>query len=214
MRWKQSKICWLLFFSLCPLTSPPSRTSWSSVTIRTMLLAFALVSAHLTRQVSSAASSTAAAAEAPLRRLVEAPVLVFWTAIGSTSAPPDTHKHTHAHSCLAALDPGEGNAVARCTHTQSLRKWSWSYDQRGGVSGGSEHRVQIRFTQLLYNSFIKSAAFLKPQWPTMMIWCEVHITSRFLIFTFIFDLFLSENINLPVLVSVWVTMVAMWSINI
>lgn len=53
-----------------------------------------------------------------------------------TSAPPDTHTHTDAHSCSAVLDPGGENAVARCTHTHSLRKWSWSYDQSEGGEGG------------------------------------------------------------------------------
>lgn len=93
MRRKSLLLCYFIF--LCPLTSPPSRTSWSSVTIRTMLLAFALVSSHLPRQVSSADSSTVTAAEAPLRRLVDAPVLILWTAIGSPR-----HKHTHARTEL------------------------------------------------------------------------------------------------------------------
>lgn len=64
-----------------------------------------------------------------------------------TSAPPNTHTNTHwhtrthAHSCLAAFVSSGGKVVARWTHTQSLRKWSWSYDQRGGGGVAAQNTV-------------------------------------------------------------------------
>lgn len=139
---KRVQVCWFLFFFfLCPLTSPPSTTSWSSVTMRTMLLAFALDSAHLTRQMSSADISTVTAAEAPLRRLVEAPVLIFWTAIGSPE-----HQRTHAQALGCEWTQWRKRCRTLETHAEfeEVKLIIWS--ERRRRSDGSEHRVQIRFT--------------------------------------------------------------------
>lgn len=60
---------------------------------------------------------------------------------GHAQTHTDTHARTHAHSCLAAFVSSGGKVVARWTHTQSLRKWSWSYDQRGGGGVAAQNTV-------------------------------------------------------------------------
>lgn len=110
----------LLFF--CPLTSPPSTTSWSSVTISTMLLALTRGSAHLTRQVSSAGSSRSVTeAAAPLRSLLEPPVPSVRAAIGPpqhhrahTNTHGDTRTHTAVGVCLAPVE----ETLSHAGHTQ------------------------------------------------------------------------------------------------
>lgn len=166
----------LLFF--CPLTSPPSRTSWSSVTIRTMLLGLLLGSAHLTRQVSSAGSSrSVTAAEAPLRRLLATPVPIVSAAIGPpqhhrahTNTRGDKRTHTAVGLCLAPVEEKLTHAVH--TRFEEVKSIIWSQRRR---SDGSEHGVPFKFTQLLNNSFWKSANTLKP--PTThhddMIWYDI-----------------------------------------
>lgn len=85
-----------------PLTIPPSRTSWSSATMRTMLLGLAPLgsAAHLTQQVSSADSSVTAAAWLLCGETV-APCPLLRPAMSglhSTGARWNTHSHTHTHA--------------------------------------------------------------------------------------------------------------------
>lgn len=111
------------------LTIPPSCRSWSSATISTMLLGLA-PSAHLTQQVSCAASSArsaAAAGSCALRRLPLAPAPILGPAIAGSGAPrADTFLVKRGFvSCLETR-----SVVKMCvTRPRSLRKWrkSWCH---------------------------------------------------------------------------------------
>lgn len=143
------------------LTIPPSWTSWSSATIRMMLLGLTLGSAHLTQQVRSAESSARSvrAAECPLCRLPVAPDPLTRPSIrASTTQGLLQHSFTHTHRCSAEA------------HFRFLRKWIvwvsvctvdgprgiwgsgvahwWSYDQ----TAWEEWRLRTRCTIWIYRT--------------------------------------------------------------
>lgn len=121
-----------------------------------MLLFFGFVSAHLTRQVSSAASSTATAAEAPLRRLGEAPVLVFWTAIGSPQHRR-TRTHTRMHTAARLCSTPVQKMRSHAAHTRTV--WGSEADHMirvKEVRGEEEEwRLGTPCTNQVYSTFIQ-----------------------------------------------------------
>lgn len=77
------------------LTMPPSKASWSSATIKTMLLSLLRGSAHLTRQVSNVKSSATATRCSPLRLLAHHPGKLVRPSIGASDEPRLTRSHKH-----------------------------------------------------------------------------------------------------------------------
>lgn len=164
----------MLFSREDQLTIPPSWTSWSSATMRMMLLGLALGSAHLTQQVSSAARSVTSvrAAGGPLCRVPVAPDSLIRPAIRPSQHWACSKPHTPLFGWTSVSFPGQGEdglfewvcagwtEKHTHTHTRSLRKWSrvlaiiWS-DRVGGVK--TENTLyNIDFIELLYNSLIRN----------------------------------------------------------
>lgn len=85
-------ICWKE-----QLTIPPSRASWSSATIRTMLLSLPRASAHLMQQVSNVKSSATPARFSPFRLRPHHPGEIVGPSIGACEEQGLTRSHAHRH---------------------------------------------------------------------------------------------------------------------
>lgn len=144
------------------LTIPPSWTSWSSATMRMMLLGLTLGSAHLTQQVRSTETSarSAAAAECPLCRLPVAPDPLTRPAIrplqqrACSFTVSDTHRcSAEAHFRFLLKDNGLSEWVCAgwTDHGEiwgsGVAHW-WSYDQ----TTWEEWRLRTRCTIRIYRT--------------------------------------------------------------
>lgn len=185
------------------LTVPPSRTSWSSVTIRMMLLGLAAASAHLTQQVSSAKRVTAA--RCPPRRLPVDPGALIGPAIRASARlweHTHTHMHTHTHAqrCSAesfdSCPVEEGGlsewvcSVNRIAHEYTHWRGTggfeevdcscWgSYDH---ISGRSQDWEQVVLDNFLQLKTLLDFVFQKRDWLSVTTITEIYIILYYIMF--------------------------------